>query len=28
MIANAVPGGVKAAMHENMAKPLDEKKAS
>ncbi|HET6934483.1 MAG TPA: SDR family NAD(P)-dependent oxidoreductase [Candidatus Angelobacter sp.] len=28
MIANAVPGGVKAAMHDNIAKPLDQKKAS
>lgn len=28
MVANVVPGNVKGAMHENIAKPLDEKKAS
>jgi short-subunit dehydrogenase len=28
MVANAVPGAVKAAMHEKMARPLDERKAS
>lgn len=28
MVANAIPGSVKGAMHENMAKPLDEEKAS
>ncbi|MGC2298296.1 MAG: SDR family NAD(P)-dependent oxidoreductase [Acidobacteriaceae bacterium] len=28
MLANAIPGSVKAAMHEEMARPLDEKKAS
>jgi short-subunit dehydrogenase len=28
MLASAIPGSVKAAMHEKMAKPLDEKKAS
>lgn len=28
MLANAVPGSVKGAMHEKMALPLDEKKAS
>lgn len=28
MVANAIPGDVKGAMHEKMAKPLDEKKAS
>ena len=26
-MANAIPGSVKGAMHEKMAKPLDEKKA-
>jgi hypothetical protein len=25
MLANAVPGAVKGAMHEKMAKPLNEK---
>jgi short-subunit dehydrogenase len=28
MMASAIPGSVKGAMHENMAKPLDEEKAS
>jgi len=28
ILANAIPGSVKAAMHEKMARPLDEKKAS
>jgi short-subunit dehydrogenase len=28
MLANAVPGSIKGAMHEKMARPLDEEKAS
>ena len=28
MLANAIPGDLKGAMHEKMARPLDEKKAS
>ncbi len=28
MLANAVPGSIKGAMHERMARPLDEEKAS
>ena len=28
MLANVTPGSIKAAMHEKMATPQDEKKAS